>query len=477
LKANLEKSLKFEQTTQQNTCCLFSIMSEILSREYLLLVQEAFEHSNTAIIQEQVQELHYADIAALVYELEDEQADFLLRSLDTEIASEVISELEEEVRKHFLKNLPYEKLAEYIDLMDSDDAVDILKEQPIQIREQVIATLKDRDKAKDIIYLLPYDEDTAGGLMAKELIKANINWTVKQCIEEIRRQAEKVEKIYSIYVVDNNGILKGRVSLKKIILSADDTLIADIYEDEELIFVETYKEQEEVVTLMRKYDLESIPVVNVQGKLLGRITIDDVVDVMQEHAEAERQAMSGLSSNVEEDDTIWTSVKARLPWLVVGMVGGMLAASVTNMLGQPVILLVSVLANFTTLIAGTGGNVGVQSSSIILQSLANKSVFELGTLERLFKVLIIAVLNGLILSAFVLGVCLLFGYDAKVAFVVAIALFSVILLASLMGTITPLVLDRFGINPALAAGPFITTANDLIGLTVYFLIARLIYQI
>ncbi|MCU0439588.1 MAG: magnesium transporter [Raineya sp.] len=452
-------------------------MSEILSREYLLLVQEAFEHSNTAIIQEQVQELHYADIAALVYELEDEQADFLLRSLDTEIASEVISELEEEVRKHFLKNLPYEKLAEYIDLMDSDDAVDILKEQPIQIREQVIATLKDRDKAKDIIYLLPYDEDTAGGLMAKELIKANINWTVKQCIEEIRRQAEKVEKIYSIYVVDNNGILKGRVSLKKIILSADDTLIADIYEDEELIFVETYKEQEEVVTLMRKYDLESIPVVNVQGKLLGRITIDDVVDVMQEHAEAERQAMSGLSSNVEEDDTIWTSVKARLPWLVVGMVGGMLAASVTNMLGQPVILLVSVLANFTTLIAGTGGNVGVQSSSIILQSLANKSVFELGTLERLFKVLIIAVLNGLILSAFVLGVCLLFGYDAKVAFVVAIALFSVILLASLMGTITPLVLDRFGINPALAAGPFITTANDLIGLTVYFLIARLIYQI
>ncbi|KOY87592.1 magnesium transporter [bacterium 336/3] len=452
-------------------------MSEILSKEYLQLVQEAFEHNNTAIIQEQVQELHYADIAALVYELEDDQADFLLRNLETEIASEVISELAEEVRNNFFKNLPYQKLAEYIDLMDSDDAVDILKEQPIQIREQVIATLKDREKAKDIIYLLPYDEDTAGGLMAKEIIKANINWNVKQCIEEIRRQAEKVEKIYSIYVVDNSGVLKGRVSLKKIILSADDTLIADIYEDEELIFVETYKDQEEVVSLMRKYDLESIPVVNVQGKLLGRITIDDVVDVMQEQAEAERQAMSGLSGDVEEDDTIWTSVKARLPWLVVGMIGGMLAASVTNMLGQPVILLVSVLANFTTLIAGTGGNVGVQSSSIILQSLANKSVFELGTFERLFKVLIIAIFNGLILSLFVLGVCLLFGYDSKVAIVVAIALFSVILLASLMGTITPLVLDRFGINPALAAGPFITTANDLIGLTVYFLIARLIYQI
>jgi len=452
-------------------------MSEILSKEYLSLVQESFESNDVSIIHEQVQELHYADIAALVYELEDEQATFLLKNLETEIASEVISELEDEVRNNFFKNLPYEKLAEYIDLMDSDDAVDILKEQSIQIREQVIATLTDREKAKDIIYLLPYDEDTAGGLMAKELIKANINWTVKQCIEEIRRQAEKVEKIYSIYVVDDKGILKGRVALKKIILSSDQTLIADIYEDEDVISVETYKDQEEVVSLMRKYDLESIPVVNVQGKLLGRITIDDVVDVMQEQAEAERQAMSGLSGDVEEDDTIITSVKARLPWLVVGMVGGMLAASVTNMLGQPVIILVSVLANFTTLIAGTGGNVGVQSSSIILQSLANKSVFELGTAQRLFKVLIIAILNGLILSLLVLGVSLLFGYDIKVALVVTIALFSVILLASLMGTITPLVLDRFGINPALAAGPFITTANDLIGLTVYFLIARLIYQI
>jgi magnesium transporter len=452
-------------------------MSELLSKQYLEQVQEAIELQDTTFIKEHVELLHYTDIAALIHELEETQASFLLKNLDTELASEVISELEEEVRNNFFKNLDYEELAQYIDLMDSDDAVDILKEQPVQIREQVIATLKDRDKAKDIIYLLPYEENTAGGLMAKELIKANVNWTVKQCIEEIRRQAKKVEKIYSIYVVDEMGILKGRVSLKKIILSADDTLIADIYEDEELIFVETYRHQEEVISLMQKYDLESIPVVNIQKKLLGRITIDDIVDVMQEQAEAERQAMSGLSGDVEEDDTIWNSVKARLPWLVVGMIGGMLAASVTNMLGQPIILLVSVLANFTTLIAGTGGNVGVQSSSIILQSLANKSVFELSTFERLFKVLIIAVLNGIILSAFVLAVCLLFGYDTKVAFVVAIALFSVILLASLMGTVTPLVLDRFGINPALAAGPFITTANDLIGLTVYFFIARLTYQV
>jgi magnesium transporter len=451
-------------------------MSEILNKEYLEQVREAIETQNLHFIKENVEQLHYADIAALIYELEEHEANYLLSQLDTEIASEVLSEVDEEIRRKYFKNLPYEKLAEYIDLMDSDDAVDILKEQDIQVREQVIATLKDREKARNIIHLLPYEEGTAGGLMAKELIKANINWNVKQCIEEIRRQAEKVEKIYSIYVVDDKDILKGRVSLKKIILSSDNTLIADIYEDEGIVAVESYRSQEEVAELMQRYDLEAIPVVNVQGKLLGRITIDDIVDVIKEKAEAERQAMSGLLGDTEEDDSIWQSVKARLPWLIVGMIGGMLAASVTDMLGQPVILLVSVLANFTTLIAGTGGNVGVQSSSVIIQSLANKSVFELSTFQRLAKVFLIALFNGIILGSIVFFISVMFGYDIKVAVVVATALFSVILLASFTGTITPLLLNRLGINPALAAGPFITTANDLIGLTVYFLVARLMYQ-
>lgn len=451
-------------------------MSETLNKEFLEQLKEAIRTEDLDFIRE-VEQLHYADIASLIYELEKEEANYLLGQLNTELASEVLSELEEDIRKDYFKNLSYEKLADYIDLMDSDDAVDLLKEQEIQIREQVIATLKDREKARNIIHLLPYEEGTAGGLMAKELIKANINWTVKQCIEEIRRQAERVEKIYSIYVVDDKGILKGRVSLKKIILSADDALIADIYEDEDIISVESYKDQEEVIELMQRYDLEAIPVVNVQGKLLGRITIDDVIDVIQERAEAERQAMSGLSGDTEEDDTVFQSVKARLPWLIVGMTGGMLAASVTDMLGQPVILLVSVLANFTTLIAGTGGNVGVQSSSVIIQSLVNKSVFELSTFQRLAKVFLIALLNGIILGSVVLLVSILFGYDTKVAIVVSVALFSVILLASFTGTVTPLILNRFGINPALAAGPFITTANDLIGLTVYFLVARLMYQV
>ncbi|GAB4129165.1 MAG: magnesium transporter [Raineya sp.] len=452
-------------------------MSETLNKEYLGQLQEAIAAQNTDFIKQHVEDLHYADIATLISELEKEEANYLLSQLDTEIASEVLSELDEETRKQYFKILPYEKLAEYIDLMDSDDAVDVLKELGIERRENVIAILKDREKARNIIHLLPYEEGTAGGLMAKELIKANINWNVKQCIDEIRRQAERVEKIYSIYVVDDKGILKGRVSLKKIILSADDTLIADIYEDEEIVSVESYKDQEEVIELMQRYDLEAIPVVNVQKKLLGRITIDDVIDVIQERAEAERQAMSGLSGDTEEDDTIWQSVKARLPWLIVGMIGGMLAASVTDMLGQPVILLVSVLANFTTLIAGTGGNVGVQSSSVIIQSLANKSVFELSTFQRLVKVFLIALFNGAVLGGIVLLVSMVFGYETKVALVVAIALFSVILLASFTGTLTPLLLNRLGINPALAAGPFITTANDLIGLTVYFVVARLMYQI
>lgn len=450
--------------------------SFVLTKELLEELQIAIENSDSIFIKQRIEELHPADIATLIQELQEKEACFVLENLPVEVASEVLSELEQETRKGFLKNLPYTKLAEYINLMDSDDAVDILKEVDIQVREEVIATLQDRQKARNIIHLLPYEEGTAGALMAKELIKANINWNIKQCIEEIRRQAEKVEKVYSIYVVDDNGILKGRVSLKKIILSSDDTLIADIYE-EDIIAIETYRTQEEVIEIMQKYDLEAIPVVNVQGKLLGRITIDDIVDVIQERADAERQAMSGLSGDTEEDDTVWKSVRARLPWLIIGMAGGMMAASVTNMLGQPVILVVSVLANFTTLIAGTGGNVGIQSSSVILQSLAHKTVFELSTFQRLLKMLLIALLNGAILASMVLLFCLIFGYELKVALVVSVALFTVILLASFMGTLTPLVLDRLGLNPALAAGPFITTANDLIGLAVYFSVARLMYQI
>jgi magnesium transporter len=445
-----------------------------LTKEYLLALENAIEARDSAFIRESLEELYPADISTILYELDDDQAKYIIESLDKEVSAEVISNVEPDYRADFLKQFDSAEIARFINYIDSDDAADILNEQPNRIREEVIAMLEDREKARYIIDLLHYEEDTAGGLMAKELVKCNINWTVVQCVDEIRRQAEKVEKVNSVYVVDDQGILKGRVSLKKIILSKANTRVADIYDDD-VVSVESHQAAEEVADIMQRYDLESMPVVNVRGKLLGRITIDDIVDVITEQADLERQAMAGLSGDAEDNDTVFSSVKARLPWLIIGMVGGLIAARFMGFFEEAIVL-VPALAFFTPLIAGTGGNVGIQSSSIILQTLANKSVMETSTIQRLLRVLLIGVLNGLVLSVCVFVFNMIFGADLKLAMVVSLALISVVLVASFTGTITPLLLDKFGVNPAMASGPFITTANDILGIAVYFLTARLLYS-
>jgi magnesium transporter len=359
--------------------------------------------------------------------------------------------------------------------MDSDDGADVLYQMPIKRREEVIRSLENEEKASNILDLLRYEEDVAGGLMAKEMIRANVNWSVQQCIEEIRIQAENVEKVYSVYVVDDFDKLLGRVSLKRIILSNANTKVESIY-DKDLVSVETYMENEEVASIMRKYDMEAIPVVNARGKLVGRITIDDVVDFITEMAEEERQMMSGISTGVEEDDTVWMISKARLPWLIIGMVGGFLGAQFMGLFKGEIIL-IPALAFFIPLITATGGNVGIQSSSIVVQSLANPNVFADTMVRRLIKVLVVAVVNGMILAVMIFGAVIVFNRDQELAFTVSIALFCVVLLASFMGTITPLILNKFGVNPALASGPFITTANDLLGLAVYFSVAHLLYNL
>ncbi len=444
-----------------------------LSKEYVELLQEAITSQDTAFIVDSLEDVNHADISTLLYEFDSEDSKFVVDLLDKERGARIISDLEDDTRVKFLKHFSSNEIARFIEYLDSDDAVDILNELSVQQREEIIGVLEDAEVASNIKELLHYPEDCAGGLMAKELIKTNLNWTVVQCIEEIRRQAENVEKIYSVYVVDNSNRLLGRVSLKKIILSDDSTKIADIY-DPNVLSTETHVDQREVAEIMRKYDFEAIPVVNVKGKLVGRITIDDVVDVMQELADEERQIMAGISADVEESDSVWLLSKARLPWLLIGLVGGMLGARFIGLFEEDIIAIPAV-AFFIPLITATGGNVGIQSSSIIVQSLANKSIFDSTTKERMLKGLAVAVLNGLVLALFVLGVNLLIGHDARLGFVVSIALFSVVLLASFMGTITPIVLDRFGINPALASGPFITTANDLLGLLVYFSVAHALY--
>jgi len=440
-----------------------------LSKEFAGQLQKAVDDRDDAFIKQTLEGVNPADITETLEEFSSADSRYVLGLLDTETAAEIISNLDEDTLKRFLKVYSPREIATFIDVMDSDDAVDILNELSADIREEIIASLSNKEKIDHILDLLRYDEDVAGGLMAKELIKANVNWTIEQTIEEIRRQGENVTQIYAVYVVDNYNTLLGKVSLRKILLAKDGTLIKDIY-DEEVISVQTNVDKEEVVSIMKKYDLDAVPVVNLRGKLMGRITIDDVVDVMTEQAEEERQLMSGISEDVEEDDSIWKLTRARIPWLVIGLIGSFFGAEVIRQFeGQ--IAVVPILASFIPLITATGGNVAIQSSSMVVQSLATKSVFQDSNFIRLMRVIAVAILNGLLLAVLAFTFSYFLRHDMQVSIVVAVALSCVVLLASLSGTITPIVLDKMGINPAAASGPFITTANDLLGLAVYFMVA------
>lgn len=442
-----------------------------LSKEYLLALENAIDEKNDAFIRDSMDGVNSADISALLDEIDSDAAKYVIDILDNDIGAEIIEDLEEDTRTKFLTNFSPKEVADYITEMDSDDAVDIINALPPKKREEVISEITDPDTAAHINELMRYDEDCAGGLMAKEMIVANLNWTIVQTIEEIRRQRENVEKIYSVYVVDDKHKLIGKVSVKDILLANDNTQIKDIF-DEDIIAVETYLDEEEVATIMQKYDLDVVPVVNLKGRLVGRITIDDIVDVITEQAEEDMQLMSGITSGVEEDDTIWAISKARLPWLIIGLFGGILGAFVIRNFEEQ-IQTVTGLALFIPLVMATGGNVGIQSSTLVVQSLANKSAFADTLWKRLSKMFLVAMLSGLVLGGLSFLFVHLYG-ETHLGLVVAVALQAVILLASFMGTVTPLVLDKMGINPALASGPFITTTNDILGIAVYLMVANLL---
>ncbi|MFN8343702.1 MAG: magnesium transporter [Spirosomataceae bacterium] len=445
-----------------------------LTKEYLEQIETAIVAQNEAYLRAEMEELYPADISTILSELETESSRYLFSLLNTEVGAEILAEIEPDERRGFLADFSSAEIARYIEVFDSDDAVDLLKEQPIQVREEVIGLLKDREQARFIIDLLPYDEDVAGGLMQKELVKANVNWTVNECIEEIRKQAEDVEKVYAVYVVDDEQTLLGLISLKNLVLARKNTKIENIY-DEDIHYVETFRPVEEITEIMQRYDLEAIPVVNVQKRLLGRITIDDILDVVTDKAEEDIQAISGITGEVEEDDSLWDQVKARLPWLIVGVIGSLMAATVIRLF-EGELSKIAALAMFIPIMGSTGGNVGIQTASLIVQALADKTGLEISWKERLLKIIVIAALNGLIIGILA-GVYVLIFSEMQLFWVVSLSLLAVVLLASFMGTVTPLILNRFGINPAIASGPFITTANDLVGIGTYFLIAHFLLNI
>lgn len=439
------------------------------------------ESQNIDFIKKSFLEVSYADIAELLYEFNSNDSKYVLDNIDLETSSQIISELDDDTRENFLKIYSSKEIADVLKVIDSDDGADILLDLSADKREDVLINIIDKEKSKNLKDLIKYDEEVAGGLMAKELVKCNIDWKINQCIELIRKQAKKVSQIFSVYVTDSKGRLKGKVSLKDIILSNDNSRVKDIYDDF-VVSVDAHMNQEEVAQIMQKYDLTVLPVVNKRNKLIGRITIDDVVDVITESAEEERQIMSGITSDVEEDDSIFKLSNARLPWLIIGIFGGLFGAFFLGSFeskyfeGSEVFISLSF---FIPLIMATAGNVGIQSSSIVIQTLSSPSSFEISISQRLTRVILVSILNGIVLSLLVYGGLLFFDnlnfldfeIYSKTAKIVSVSLFSIVLVSSLLGTITPIILDKLKFNPALASGPFITTTNDLMALAIYFVVA------
>ena len=442
-----------------------------LSKEYIEQIQSLIEEQSVVKIKEELTEIHAADIAEIYEAIELEQAHFLHNIIEDEKGADILMELEDDLRDQLLDNLsPKEIAEEVLENLESDDAADIVSELPQEVKEEVLSHLEDVEHASDIADLLNYPEDTAGGLMAKELIKVNKNWTVMRCVREMRKQAENVSFVYTIYVVDDNDILAGTLSLKKLLLTDAKTIISEIYK-EDIIMINANENNEEVGNIMNKYDLIVLPVVNDLGQLIGRITVDDVMEVIKEEAEKDYQMASGISEDVESSDSIWTLTRARLPWLLIGMIGGLLGAKVIGIFD---IEKNYQMAFFIPLIAAMGGNVGVQSAAIVVQGLAGGSIEFNGTFKRLIKELGVALVNGIICSSIIYIATFLLGYGVWLSATVSIALLAVIIFAALFGTFVPLSLDKYKIDPALATGPFITTVNDVLGLFIYFLIGQMI---
>ena len=442
-----------------------------LTDEFVEQIEQLIEQRKENALLEVLGELHYADIAEIIDELNLEEATYLIKLLDSEKTSDILTELDDDVREQILDNLSVSEIAQEVEALDTDDAADIINELPDERQQQVINQIQDEEHAKDIVELLRYDENSAGGLMAKELVSVNENWNVLKCVTEMRRQAENVTRVHSIYVVDDDNKLKGRLSLKDLLTTSMRAQVRDVYIPK-VDSVKVNDSAEEVAKVMSKYDLEAIPVVDELGRLAGRITIDDIVDVIKEEAEKDYQLAAGITQEVEADDSIWELTKARLPWLVLGLLGGL--GSVFIMEGyQEALSKYKELFFFTPLIAAMAGNVGVQSSAIVVQGLANDTV-KGSLLNRLLKEVGLSLISGITLGMLVIIFGHFSGLDAKFSFTIAFSMLCVIIVAALVGTFVPIILDKRGIDPAIATGPFITTSNDIFGIFLFFMISKYI---
>ena len=440
---------------------------------FLNSIKFLIKQGNNTLLRKKLKPIHYADIAEILETLSIEEATYIIKLLKSETTADALSEVDPDTREQILDNLSIKEIAREVSELKTDDAADLILELPEARQEKVMSQMKDDEHVKDIRDLLRYDENTAGSLMAKELVKVEENLSVLKCLNEMRAQAENVTRVHSIYVVDQNNILKGRLSLKDLITANSRDRVKDIYIPK-VDFVTVDQENEEVAKIMSKYDLEAIPVVNNKKELLGRITIDDIVDVIKEEADKDYQLAAGISKDVEADDTIFELVKARLPWLFLGLLGGL--GSVFILQDFEAIMEQPRLRNlffYTPLIAAMAGNVGVQSSAIIVQGLANDAVK--GSLfKRLIKEVGLSLINGFALALIIIFFGALINQELLVSLTIAGSMMLVIVVAALVGTFVPIILDKKSIDPAIATGPFITTANDIFGIFLFFYIAKLV---
>ena len=443
-----------------------------LDGEYIGAIKELIQSNKNKKLKKQLHELHYADIAELIEALSIEDAIYLVKLLDSEKTADALAEVDEDFREKILDQLSAKEIAEEVEELDTDDAADIIAELPEERQEKVLSEIEDTEHLKDIRELLKYDEDTAGSLMAKELVKVHEDLSVLKCVNAMRKQAQEVTRVHSIYVVNAKNELLGRLSLKDLITANSRAVVKDIYIPK-VDFVHVNEDVEEVAKIMSKYDLEAIPVVNDNKELLGRITIDDIVDVIKEEADKDYQLAAGISNDVEADDTILELTRARLPWLFLGLLGGLgsvfILKDFETVMNQPQL---RSLFFYTPLIAAMAGNVGVQSSAIIVQGLAN-DIVKGSMINRLFKEVGLSLINGFFLAVVLIAFGQVMGQELILSLTVAGSMMGVIVMAALIGTFVPIVLDKRGIDPAIATGPFITTANDIFGIFLFFYIAQL----
>lgn len=443
----------------------------LLDKDTLTHIQSLVEKRSDKQLVRKLADVHYADIAEIAESLSVDDAIYLVKLLDSEKTADALSEVDEDFREKILTQLSAKEIAEEIEELDTDDAADLIAELPEERQEKVMSEISDSEHLKDIRELLTYEENTAGALMAKELVKVQEDLSILKCVNEMRAQAEYVTRVHSIYVVNDKNKLIGRLSLKDLLTANSKAKVKDIYIPK-VDFVEVDEDVEEVAKIMSKYDLEAIPVVNNKNELLGRITIDDIVDVIKEEADKDYQLAAGISNDVEADDTIFELSKARLPWLFLGLLGGLGSVFILRdfeaIMTQP---RVRSLFFYTPLIAAMAGNVGVQSSAIIVQGLAN-DVVKGSLISRLIKEVGLSLINGFLLAVVLVIFGWIMGQELILSLTVAGSMMGVIIVAALIGTFVPIILNKRGIDPAIATGPFITTANDIFGIYLFFYIAQ-----